>query len=107
MFRFITSVVSKRSANKRAVRRPTLTRLSAEALEGRDLMAVIVSPVPILTIPDAAGNTAAAAQVVTLPAMQQKTVSDYLPSKADVDFYRVDLKQGDFLEADFGSTGTA
>lgn len=107
MFRFITNVVSKRPACKRAARRPSSTRLGAEALEGRDLMAVLGSTFPTLVIPDAAGNTAAAAQVVTLPAMQQKTVSDYLPSTADVDFYRVDLNQGDFLEADFGSTGTA
>ena len=58
-------------------------------------------------VPDFAGNSTAAARIISLPNMQQQAFTDYLPSASDLDFYRVDLRQGDFVAADVIGTGSA
>lgn len=85
-------------------------KLGVQALEAREVPAILIPPteVPVFILPppDLAGGTPETARVVTLPAMKDVAVSDYLPSAADVDMYRVTLKQGDFLAAEVESNGS-
>ncbi|HEV3439495.1 MAG TPA: hypothetical protein VG122_19175, partial [Gemmata sp.] len=46
------------------------------------------------------------ALAVNTPAMQQETVSHSLSSAADVEFYQINLQQGDFVSASVAATGT-
>src|SRR5687768_17812044 len=86
-------------------------KLGVQALEARDVPTGLFTPPTELPIfiqppPDPAGGTFGAARPVSLPAMKAQTVSDHLPSAADVDLYRVTLKQGDFLAAEVaGNSG--
>lgn len=103
MLRFIRNVFEKRPAARPA-------RLGMENLEAREVPALLgtgVIALPKITAPDYAGGSPAAARVVALPDFQQQTLADYLPSSSDVDFYRVDLKQGDFLGTDIEPIGSA
>src|SRR5437762_306302 len=77
--RSVTSAKSSRPA-----------RLQLEGLEAREVPALVIPP--RLTVPDNAGNTPAAARPITLPDLRQQTYSDFLPSSADTDYYRVELK---------------
>src|SRR4051812_9177759 len=82
-------------------------RLGVQALEAREVPAIFNPPVlPPLSPPDGAGGTMETARVLTLPVMKSQAVSDYLPSAADVDVYKVTLHQGDFLAADLHAGGT-
>ena len=80
-------------------------RLGVQALEAREVPAGLVIP-PFHMPPDLAGGTPETARVLTLPAMKTQAVSDYLPSAADVDMYKVTLHQGDFLAADLHATSS-
>src|SRR5688572_15604772 len=84
-------------------------KLGVQALEAREVPAGLFNPPIDLPVflqppPDLAGGTFETARVVGLPAMKAQAVSDHLPSAADVDLYRVTLKQGDFLAAEVDAT---
>ena len=84
--------------------KPGKSRLGLETLEAREVPALLVPPKT--APPDHAGGTTATAAVVMVSEMGHVTMSDYLPSTSDIDFYKVHLSAGDFLSAGMKSTGS-
>src|SRR4051812_24949531 len=96
---FRTTRTATRKTDRRA-------RLGVQTLEAREVPTILVGG-DRFQAPDYAGGTPDTARVMTLPAMQVRTASDFLPSASDIDMYRVTLNKGDFFIADIDRTGDA
>ena len=75
--------------------------LEVETLEARELLSISPigrpgAPLP----PDYAGSTQDTARLVELSQQTRQTLNDTLPSAADVDMYKVYLRQGERLAVD-------
>jgi hypothetical protein len=100
MFAAIREKLSSRT------RRPIRSRrLGIEALEERALMTT--TPFVFATIQEGAidfGNTTGTARVASVSAMMETQIQGKLSSGADVDIFRVSLKQGQVFTADADSS---
>src|SRR5262245_7187564 len=70
--------------------------LRVESLEGRVLMT---------GVPDLAGDTIVGARTISVPYMHTQQVTDVLPLASDVDYFKIDLKKGDYFIADVDPNG--
>ncbi len=114
MFKFLRSIMTRpvaRPAARSSTRSRTHTRPRLESLEGREMPASLLGSIPVPILPTPIGlsfthHTIGTALAVNTPAMQQETVSQSLSSAADVEFYEVNLQQGDYVAASVAATGT-
>jgi len=102
MFAAIREKLSSRKRRPSGTSHPTRSRrLGIEALEERALLAA--SPIVFATMHEGqfdVGNTLVSARLATVAPMMETQVQGKLSSGADVDIFRVSLKQGQILTAD-------